>query len=177
MSFDNNDTFNYFPDAMETYMNFDNEIVTESSNSYISDFDCDSMIESFAPDAYTDPLPEEQAPSRTVPRTVSSVRVTEMQPASVKCRGVKTRYHLKLPKRIPAPPDNFKSVEPPFLPPPIHSDFYPFDSLNDAKCFLAHNNDTPEKTWVCVPVNFINRFRNDRDNEQHLYGYLIKSDT
>lgn len=151
----------------ELFPEYDYSLSNDSNPSFDSmtlGTDSDSVKE--MENAHTLPPPEE-----TMHRTINFQDLKSVPQR----RSVTTRHRLRL-GRIPPPPVNFRNVEPPFLPPPVHSDFYPFDGLNDAKTFIAHNNDKTEKTWVCVPLNFINRFRNDRLNEQRLYGYLIKTD-
>ena len=146
--------------------NDDCNITTDSNYSYNS-LDSEDISDSLQKETENDSIiPIDDDTCNQIFQTAGSIPVQ---------RSIPTRHRLNLPKRIPPPPPQFKVNNPPFLPPPVHSDLYPFDSLNDAKMFIAHNNDKPANTWVCVPLNFINRFRNDRQHEIPIYGYLIKT--
>lgn len=164
-----------FPDNQLGYDGLYNEYYPDDiADPTLSNQSFDSMelgSESDPTEEETAPVPDKPVLSMNRPINFQNV----FRPISTPIQRVSTRQHLRLQSRIPPPPTGFKDNDPPFLPPPVHSDFYPFDSLSDAKTFLAHNNDDPERTWVCVSINFINRFRNDRKNEQPLYGYLIKN--
>lgn len=145
-----------------------------SDDFHIAPTELDFSNNLMAPDTQSDYIEkelEEESGTPTVPMNCQASFQNQSRPSST--RRVTTRCHLKLPKRIPPPPPCFKQSNPPFLGSKV--EHYPFDSLYDCKTFLAHNNSNPANTWVCLPVNFVNRLRNDRFNEQKVYGYIINN--